>query len=405
MDYLKAKELLEEHGQSQLLEYYGELTEEEREELLGDIERIDFKMFENIGGYRRGTGSLSPIEAVGLNETEERKEEFLNEGLKVLKQGKAAAVLLAGGQGTRLGTDYPKGMYDLGVTRELTIFGCQFGNLCDTLRLCETPFHVFVMTSRGNFSVTQSFLREKKFFGYPPEKVHFYIQGEAPSCDLNGKIFLENKSRIALNPNGNGGWFSSLIKSGLGAVIESEGIEWLNVYSVDNVLQRICDPVFIGATLLSGCQCGAKVVKKAYAEEKVGVICKSDGKPTIVEYYEMPNDLMHLTDKNGELVYKYGVILNYLFPVERLMSTVHGKLPYHYAQKAITHMEKGNTVVPDGINGYKFETLVVDMIEMMGSCLACEVDREREFAPVKNRTGADSVDTARILLEKNGVRL
>ncbi len=195
------------------------------------------------------------------------------------------------------------------------------------------------------------------------------------------------------------------MKSGLGGIIERENIEWLNVYSVDNVLQRICDPLFIGATLIKGCACGAKVVKKVCADEKVGVLCKEDGKPAIVEYYEMPQALKAELTDGGELKYRYGVTLNYLFKIKDLNGTLSGKLPPHYAEKAIAHVENGVRVVPDKPCGYKTETLVVDMIKMMDSCLACEVDREREFAPVKNATGADSVETARELLVKNGVEL
>jgi UDP-N-acetylglucosamine/UDP-N-acetylgalactosamine diphosphorylase len=188
-------------------------------------------------------------------------------------------------------------------------------------------------------------------------------------------------------------------------VVEGEDIEWLNIYAVDNVLQRICDPQFIGATILSGVNCGAKVVKKACASEKVGVLCKQDQKPSIVEYYEMPDNLKELTDENGELVYRFGVILNYLFNVKKLNEIVNSKLPYHLAQKSVPHMENGEKVKPDAPCGYKFETLVVDMVKLMDTCLAYEVERSKEFAPVKNKEGVDSVVTARSLLTQNGVKL
>ena len=173
---------------------------------------------------------------------------------------------------------------------------------------------------------------------------------------------------------------------------------------MDNVLQKICDPAFIGATVIKQCRCGAKVVKKAGPDEKVGVLCSEDGKPTIIEYYEMPENLKNKT-KNGELVYRYGVTLNYLFNVHDLNLTLGGKLPYHLAEKAIAHMENGVRVIPDKPCGYKFETLVVDMVKLMGSCLAYEVEREVEFAPIKNATGNDSVETARELLKLNGIEL
>ena len=195
------------------------------------------------------------------------------------------------------------------------------------------------------------------------------------------------------------------MNSGLKSVIEREGIEWLNVYSVDNVLQRICDPAFIGAASLSGLGCASKVVKKTRPEEKVGGLCEKDGKPCIVEYYEASKEFSEKRDKNGELVFRYGVTLNYLFRVKLLDKTLSNKLPYHIAEKAVPHIRDGKTVRPDKPNGYKFETLVVDMVSDMGSCLAYEVEREKEFAPVKNKTGFDSVNTARELLKLNGVKL
>lgn len=260
------------------------------------------------------------------------------------------------------------------------------------------------MTSRANNDETIKFFKENDYFGYPRDRIHFYIQDVAPTCDYSGKVFLDEKHRVSLAPNGNGGWYSSLVNSGLARIMERDGIEWLNVYSVDNVLQRICDPAFIGATIIKRCGCGAKVVKKVCADEKVGVLCNEDGKPAIMEYYEMPEDLKNKT-KKGELVYCYGVTLNYLFNVHELNSTLSGRLPYHVADKAIPHIENGVRVTPEKPCGYKLETLVVDMVKMMGSCLAYEVERDREFAPVKNATGTDSVETARALLEQNGVIL
>ena len=176
------------------------------------------------------------------------------------------------------------------------------------------------------------------------------------------------------------------------------------MFAVDNVLQRIADPIFVGATIASGLNCGAKVVRKCNPYERVGVLCLENGLPSVIEYYEMTEELKN-ERKNGELVYRHGVILNYLFNVRALDSAVNGKLPYHLAEKAIPHMENGERITHSKPCGYKFEKLVVDMVKLMGSGIAFEVEREREFAPVKNATGTDSVETARELLIKNGVKL
>ena len=405
MNYDKALALLKKEGQEHLLEYYGELSAERQKSLLAQIEGIDFSCFKHLGDAVRGIGKLSPVPAVTVSETERRRAEFEEAGISLLKQGKVAAVLLAGGQGTRLGSDKPKGMFDIGVTRELTIFACQFANIMQVVKAAGRHFHIFIMTSVINDADTREFFRRKNFFGYPEEKVHFFVQDMAATCDFNGKAFLEEKWKISTSPNGNGGWYASLVGSPVGKIIKEEGIEWLNVYSVDNVLQRICDPVFIGATILNGANCSSKVVRKVTPEERVGVLCMEDGVPAIVEYYEMPEELAAERDKDGNLKYAYGVTLNYLFRADLLEKTVHNKLPVHLSKKKIPHIEGGVHVVPEQPNGYKFELLVLDMIKLMGSCLAVEVVRERGFAPVKNRTGTDSVESARELLRLNGAEL
>ena len=407
MNLETAKAYLQKHNQSQLLQYYDELSAEEQLRLLKQIEYTNFNIVKNIEISQSGSGNgkiTPPANTVSIEEAARRRIQFETVGLNMLAEGKVGAVLLAGGQGSRLGYDGPKGTFNIGVTRELSIFEQLMRNVSDVTSQTGRAFPLFIMTSTVNDAATRSFFKEHSYFGYPRDEIHFFIQDVAPACDYDGKVFLDDKWRISLMPNGNGGWYSSLVNNGLGRILERDNIEWLNVFGVDNVLQRICDPAFIGATILKRCRCGAKVVKKTSPDEKVGVLCTQDGKPSIVEYFEMPEDLKNKT-KKGELVYRYGVILNYLFNVHDLNLTLSGKLPYHLADKAIAHMENGVRVTPSKPCGYKFETLVVDMVRLMGSCLAYEVEREREFAPVKNATGTDSVDTARELLRKNGVVL
>ena len=195
-------------------------------------------------------------------------------------------------------------------------------------------------------------------------------------------------------------------RAGLLDLIGKIGMEWLNVFAVDNVLQQIADPVFLGATIDSGCASGGKVVSKATPDERVGVLCLEDGKPSIVEYYEMTEEMRTRRNADGTLAYRFGVILNYLFRVDSLMHTLGSDFPLHIAHKKIPHLSPDGTLIkPAQPNGYKFETLVLDMVHMQDSCLAFEVEREKEFAPVKNAEGVDSVQTARALLEQNGVIL
>ena len=316
------------------------------------------------------------------------------------------AVLLAGGQGTRLGLDKPKGMLNVGVTKELYLFEQLINNLKQVVEKAGAWIPLFIMTSEKNNADTTEFFAAHDYFGYNRDFVFFFIQEMAPSVSYEGKIYMEEKDKIAASPNGNGGWFSSMAKAGLLDKGKELGVEWLNVFAVDNVLQKIADPVFVGATIDSGCVCGAKVVAKADPNERVGVLCKEDGKPSIVEYYEMTEEIIHSKDENGKLLYNYGVILNYLFEVDTLVKIMNKNMPVHIVEKKIPYLdENARLVKPEEPNGYKFETLILDMIHMVDNCLSFEVEREKEFAPIKNRTGVDSLDSARELMKKNHIEL
>jgi UDP-N-acetylglucosamine/UDP-N-acetylgalactosamine diphosphorylase len=197
-----------------------------------------------------------------------------------------------------------------------------------------------------------------------------------------------------------------MAKWGVLDIAKKAGVEWLNIFAVDNVLQRIADPVFVGATIDAKASVGSKVVKKAAPDEKVGVMCLEDGRPSIVEYYELTDELMNAKDANGEPAYNFGVILNYLFNVADLEEIMNKHMPLHIVEKKIPYMnEEGEFIKPEEPNGYKFETLVLDMIHLLDTCLPFEVIRDREFAPIKNKTGVDSVESARELLKQNGVEL
>jgi UDP-N-acetylglucosamine/UDP-N-acetylgalactosamine diphosphorylase len=349
---------------------------------------------------------VEPIAGLELDEIQRRHDEFEKVGVEAIRQGKVAAVLLAGGQGTRLGVDGPKGAYDIGVTHPIYIFEQQMKNLAEVVAKCGVYVPLYIMTSEKNDAQTRAFWKEHGYFGYPESEVKFFVQDMAPAVDFNGKIYLERKDTPALSPNGNGGWFASLKRAGLCEDLHKRGVEWMNIYAVDNVLQRIADPVFVGATILSGVNCGAKVVSKAYPEEKVGVLCYEDGLPAIIEYYELTAEMANERDENGGLAYRHGVILNYLFRLQKMEEIADKRIPVHIVSKKIEHVnEQGETVKPDKENGKKFESLAVDLIKLMGSVLPFVVEREKEFAPVKNKTGADSVESARELLKKNGVTL
>ncbi len=408
MDYNEAYKKLEKYGQLHVLKYYDELTDAEKEELLKQIEETDMEVLVSTAGKggSNAKGKITPLSVMTLSEIESRKDEFTKAGIEAIKAGKVGAVLLAGGMGTRLGSDEPKGMYNIGLTKEVYIFERLIDNLMDVVNLTGAWIHLFVMTSDKNHEATTAFFKEKDYFGYNPDYITFFMQDMAPATDYEGKVYMEAKNRISTSPNGNGGWFLSMMKWGVADKVREAGIEWLNVFAVDNVLQRIADPCFVGAAILTGSDVGSKVVCKNAPDEKIGVMCLEDGKPSIVEYYELDDEMMNAKDDQGNPAYNYGVILNYLFREKALEEIAAKKLPLHIVEKKIPYIDAdGNAVKPEEPNGYKYEQLVLDMIHELDSCLPYEVKRNYEFAPIKNRTGIDSVESARKLCQENGIEL
>ncbi|GFI23358.1 putative uridylyltransferase [Lachnospiraceae bacterium] len=408
---MKEKELenvLREHGQEHIFEAYKKLDEVGKEKLAAQVEKIDWSIVamakqEEVAQER---GALVPLSALEVSEINKNKVRYEELGLEAIRAGKVGAVLLAGGQGTRLGSDGPKGKYNIGLTKEIYIFERLIRNLQDVTDKAGCFVPLYIMTSDKNHNETTAFFEEKDYFGYPKDFVKFFKQEMAPSVDFNGKLFMEAPDSLSLSPNGNGGWFYSMTVTGVLNDVKARGVEWLNIFAVDNVLQRIADPVFVGATLDSGRVSGAKVVRKADPEEKIGVLCLEDGKPSIVEYYEMTEEIINSREANGELSYNFGVILNYLFRVDQLEEISNKKMQVHVVEKKIPYIdEKGELIKPESPNGYKFELLVLDMIHLFENCLSYEVVRDYEFAPIKNKTGVDSVESARALLQKNGVEL
>lgn len=408
MNFEEAKKKSAKYGQEHILNYYDDLTTQEQEELLEQIEMTDFSVLSMCTNSDElpKKGKITPLAAMQLDEIEKKKEQYKKTGCQAIKEGKVGAVLLAGGMGTRLGSDDPKGMYNIGLTKDVYIFERLVANLMDVVNETGSYIHLFIMTSEKNHDKTVAFFEEKNYFGYAKDYVVFFRQEMAPAADYQGKIYMEGKGKMSTSPNGNGGWFISMAKSGVLDIIRENNIEYLNVFAVDNVLQRIADPVFLGAVIEKNSAVGSKVVKKATPDEKVGVMCLEDGKPSIVEYYELTDEMRDAKDKAGDPAYNFGVILNYLFRTKDLERIMEENMPLHIVEKKIPYMnEQGELVKPEEVNGYKFETLVLDMIHLLDSCLPFEVVRTKEFAPIKNKTGVDSVETARELLKQNGVEL
>lgn len=257
------------------------------------------------------------------------------------------------------------------------------------------------MTSNENNKDTIQFFEDNNYFGYPKDKIEFFIQGELPMIDTEGRILVNENGLVKLAADGHGGVFTAMEENGIIDEMKKNGIEWVFIGGVDNVLVKMIDPLLIGFTESRNYLAAAKSVVKANPEEKVGVFCTRDGKPSVVEYTEISKDMANLRDENGELVYGESNTLCNLFNMKKLEKISNNKLPYHSALKKAKYIDKeGNLVTPEQPNAYKFESFMFDIFNSLDSMAVIRVKREEEFAPVKNATGVDSPDTARELYKK-----
>lgn len=403
----KAKLLTEKYGQQHLLKFYSELTVEEQNSLLDQILSMDFELvsflYNNVvkeSGEIDKFKNIEPMKSCNhKNMTKEQISEYTNIGLNLIKEGKVAALLVAGGQGTRLGHKGPKGTFSIGLPSDKSLFQLQGERLMNLSQKCDKYIPWYIMTSEDNHEDTVSFFENNNYFGYPLEDVFFFKQGQLPVVDDKGKIILKEKSCISVGANGNGGCFLALKESGALENMKKRGVQWLFMYGVDNALVKAADPTFFGFTIKSGLEASSKVVKKNSPEEKVGVLCYKDGGPSIVEYSELPEELRYAVDEKKELLYSNANIVNHIFSVDFLDRCSKVGLPYHAAHKKISFVnDEGNIINPEMPNAYKFELFMFDIFPYLDDMALLRVNREEEFAPVKNRIGSDSPETARKLL-------
>ena len=401
-----AKAVLEKYGQEQLLANYENLSENDKDKLLDDILTIDFNQLEKLYEKRNfkqvySEAEIEPISYVEKDKmAKEEKEKYDEIGTKIIKAGKLAAVTMAGGQGTRLGHNGPKGTFDIGLDSHKPIFEL----LCETLKLANEKYDVvipwYIMTSKENNKDTVDFFEKHNYFGYPKGYIQFFKQGELPMVGEDGKVLLDEKGMIKQAADGHGGIFTSMRKDGVIYDMKARGIEWVFIGGVDNVLVKMVDPTLIGLAESKGILAAGKSVVKAGPHEKVGVFCKRNGRPSVIEYSVISKEMAEETDENGQLKYGESHILCNLFNIKEIEKISEKNLPYHSAHKKATYMnEKGEIVKGTEPNAYKFEAFLFDAFESLDDMVIMRVKREEEFAPVKNAEGVDSPETARKLYQ------
>lgn len=402
VDEIKWK--LNKYGQTHLLNGYENLPENKQKQLLSQIEEIDFELINSLYEKTKKELDLSndkiePIEYLDKYKLSGEYKTYEEIGKKAISEGKLAAVTMAGGQGTRLGHNGPKGTYDIGLDSHKSLFELLSDYLKEEGKKYGVVIPWFIMTSRENNDATIEFFAKNKFFGYQKDKnIFFFIQGELPMVDTEGKILIGEDGLIKLASNGHGGIFEALVKNSMTNKMRELGVEWVFIGGVDNCLVKMVDPVFVGVAIQKNVLAAGKSIVKANPEEKVGVFCKRNGKPYVIEYSEISKEMSEARDENGELVYGESHILCNMFNISAIEKMGNTPLPYHSAFKKATYIDKdGNKVVPTSANAFKFEAFLFDAFIELDDMAILRVKREEEFAPVKNATGVDSPETAREL--------
>lgn len=404
IEYEEAQKKLQKYGQEQVLNRYKYLSDEKKEKLINQIKNIDFDQIKELfditqKSVKRIDGEVSSINFVDKSKlSKEEYEKYYDIGSRIIKDGKYAVVTMAGGQGTRLGYVAPKGTFKIGGGVDKSLFEALSDTIKDAKNKFDTTIPWYIMTSRENNDATEKFFEKNDFFGLPYEDIKFFKQGELPMLSTDGKLMLDEAGLIKLAADGHGGVFESLVKNGYLEDMKKRRIEWIFISGVDNVLAGLVDPIAVGLAVSDGNLAIGKSVVKRSPDEKVGVFCKRNGRPYVIEYTEITDEMANAKNENGELIYGESHILTNLFNIKALENIAKNKLPYHKAFKKAKYMnDNGEIIAPEKPNAYKYEAFIFDAFESLDDMSVLRVKREDEFAPLKNADGEDSPNTARQL--------
>jgi UDP-N-acetylglucosamine/UDP-N-acetylgalactosamine diphosphorylase len=407
---------LAKHGQEHLLRFYDELSFDEQKKLLEQLEAQDWGMLEGlIESYVRKEPETAlsqqimpaPYYPAEAGKHTKKYEEAKTRGRKLIAEGKVAAFTVAGGQGTRLGFEGPKGMFTATHSGKSL-----FQVFAEQLRKAQEKYKAtipwYIMTSPMNDAQTRAFFKENNYFGLDSRNVMFFPQGTLPSIGLDGKLLLSSKGELALNADGHGGSLRALRRSGALGDMKKRGVEYLSYIQVDNPNVKMIDPLFIGLHALENAEMSAKMLPKSHAKEKVGNFCLQDGKMSIIEYSDMPAELAELRNDDGSLAFNAGSIAIHIISVgfiDRLTAGTDAQLPYHRAVKTVSYMdESGQVVKPPKPNAVKLERFIFDALPLAKHAIILETDRVEEFAPIKNAEGDDSPATSNHIQTERAAR-
>lgn len=392
-------------GQEHVLRFFDDLDDVQKRTLAEQVRSIDFQLLDELSSSDAAdfleSATIEPADYIELPENGgaaaawRRAEQ---RGLEALHQGAVAAFVVAGGQGTRLGFDGPKGSFPIGPVTDRTLFKVHAEKVLAASRRFERDIPFLVMTSGSNDADTRCFFQDNSYFGLSPDQVRIFRQGEMPAVNAEGKLILESAGRIFVSPNGHGGSLKALWDSQTIEWLEERGVELISYFQVDNPLVKVIDPAFLGFHLIENAEASLKLLRRTIPEEKLGIWVRMDGLTRVIEYIDMPGEKMAQRDDDGRLRYSGGSIAINCFSVSfvRRLSEKGFRLPFHRASKKIPYVdENGRRIEPDVANGTKFETFVFDSLLFTQRAIGVETTRREEFSPVKNAEGVDSPETAR----------
>ena len=387
----EVKKILSKYNQEHLIQFYSELTEKQKSDLLNQILKIDFEEILNLYEESKlevlnSTENIEPLDySIKADFTKSEKKQLTSLGIKAIKSGKVGVITLAGGQGSRLGFSGPKGTFSLETTPRKSLFEI----VCDYLKRYATKYKVnipwYIMTSTNNYFDTISFFEQNNFFEYGRNNIIFFVQDNMPIVDTNGKLVLSEIYKVNLASNGNGNLFSALKKSNLIKDMEQKKLQWLFVCGIDNVLLDPLDPIFIGYTINSKCEIGSKTLFKENPADISWIFARKNKKPAIADCENFTEEISKLTDSKGKYLYREKNMLAHIFSLKAITKMANIKFPYHRAfrKNAFVNFE-GMKEVPEKPNIYKFEQFVFDSFSYFNNIALLRVNADEEFAPIKD---------------------
>jgi UDP-N-acetylglucosamine/UDP-N-acetylgalactosamine diphosphorylase len=405
------KKLLKKHHQDHLLTLWDQLDTVQKQNLLAQIRELDFAEIDDwVANCLNNSASVAisdlvPASFYGFEpaDTEQRRKyaEAVELGKELIQAGKVAAFVVAGGQGTRLGFDGPKGNFPISPVKNKTLFQIFAESVAAASKKYQTVCHWYIMTSPMNHTETVGIFRSNDYYGLDEKNVFIFQQGTLPNFSSDGKILMADKAQLSCSPDGHGGSLKALYRSGAIEDMKKHGVEFISYFQVDNPLINIFDPLFIGLHALDEAEMSSKALIKTGPYEKVGNFCLLDGKLTIIEYSDLPDELAEKQNPDGSLTFQLGSIAIHIINrdfVERL--NVDGfSLPLHKAVKEIPHIdERGKLLEPDEPNGVKLESFIFDAVPLASKSIILQTLRSKEFAPTKNATGIDSAETTKQMM-------